>query len=597
MTEKIRWILKLFTILAFFACPTASIGQIPTAPDGFYLEFPLKCGDPACNFQYNAGHETAGSVNSMLDHSMKQGSNGFWQYGSIKKGNADGVIIATDGTRFDGKSLATDPTCISGAFLKMEGQVLDFSALINSAGCGAGYMSYDEHPGYDYRAASQTPVFASASGKVVDLDGQRCVISNMGDSCDAWGFVGIDHGNGYISQYGHLDRIDVSRGQNITVGQQIGLSGRKSPPNVKLGAHLHFEVLYKSGTDYLVVDPYGWWGALDDPLYSASRVNPYFLWAATDILASKQPVDGNLSPTDRGIIGTWELVAGQCCGDMIGTDGLPWEEVSKAGRERVTFYSGGRFASTFASNSEGKWTLSDGTMEGWYIYLVGVEIRGDTMIVFHTPTSSQNAYAEKWQRVTSSNSGLQTDQPDKALSTSGGSAAQASSDTKPKQFIGYSNNDSCFGTVYRKSGCGSMDNLSLGGWGDYYYVFVQFDIDALPDLANGGRAEIWLWGSAPNDPNLVVEKITQRWSESSLSLNNAPASTPLSRAPSVPTNPDWIKIDITSLYKSWKTGAVPNYGIKLSPRRNEQTNGSFASSENENADIRPRLVVMPVRSP
>lgn len=286
-----------------------------------------------------------------------------------------------------------------------------------------------------------------------------------------------------------------------------------------------------------------------------------------------------------GIVGTWELVARQCCGDMIGTDELPWEQVSKAERERVTFYSGGKFVSTSATNPEGKWTVSDGTIEGWYIYLVGVEARGDTLIVAHTPTSSQNAYAEKWQRV-----------PNEALSASGGSTVQASSDTKPGQFIGYSNNDSCFGTVYRKSGCGSMDNLSLGGWGDYYYVFVQFDIDDLPDLANGGRAEIWLWGSAPNDPNLVVEKITQRWSESSLSLINGPASTPLSRAPSIPKNPNWIKIDITGLYKSWKSGAAPNYGIKLTPRRNDQTNGSFASSENENADIRPRLVVMPERS-
>jgi hypothetical protein len=122
--------------------------------------------------------------------------------------------------------------------------------------------------------------------------------------------------------------------------------------------------------------------------------------ARSDPDANSDAADRQASETnDSGIIGSWELVSRQCCGDMIGTDGLPWEQVSKAESERVTFDGTGSFASTSASNPAGKWTLSDASIEGWYIYMVSVEIRGDTMIVFHTPTSSQNAYAEKWQRV------------------------------------------------------------------------------------------------------------------------------------------------------------------------------------------------------
>ncbi len=288
--------------LALLATASLVEGQTTPLPDGFALEFPLKCGDPDCVFRYDQGFETAGSINSVLDHSLKQGSNGFWQYGSIKKSSADGVIIAADGTRYDGKGLPGDATCIAGAFPDMPGQVLDFGKLFNASGCGAGYMSYDEHPGYDFKAAMRTPVFASASGTVVNIKGQRCVINNMGDSCDDWGFVGIDHGNGYISQYGHLDRIDVQAGQTVTAGQSIGLSGRKSPKRYSLGEHLHFELLYKSGAEYLVVDPYGWWGALDDPLYSAAKVTPYFLWKRdgpwasaktrthSDIFLSRTPV-------------------------------------------------------------------------------------------------------------------------------------------------------------------------------------------------------------------------------------------------------------------------------------------------------------------
>lgn len=287
MADLRNWVraLSALAALTIAAMAAPSYGQA-APPEGFVLEFPLKCGDPDCAFRYDLGFETPASINSMLDHSLKQGSNGFWQYGSVAKGSADGVIVAMDGTRFDGKPKASDATCIAGAFADMPGQVLDFSALMNSSGCGAGFLSYDEHPGYDFRAAVNTPVFASAAGTVVNIKGQRCIIGNMGDTCDDWGFVGLDHGNGYVSQYGHLGRIDVQAGQTVAAGQQIGLSGSKSPRRYNLGAHLHFELLYKSGADYLVVDPYGWWGVLDDPLYSAAKVTPAFLWKRSGPWAS-----------------------------------------------------------------------------------------------------------------------------------------------------------------------------------------------------------------------------------------------------------------------------------------------------------------------
>ena len=177
------------------------------------------------------------------------------------------------------------------------------------------------------------------------------------------------------------------------------------------------------------------------------------------------------------------------------------------------------------------------------------------------------------------------------LTAAGGTLVPDAAGSRQLAFVGYAQKDSCYGTVYRKSGCGSMDNLSFGGWGDYYYVYLHFDVESLPDITNGDRAEIWLWGSAPNDPGLVVERVTESWSEAGISLADNPASVPIASAPPVPVNPNWIKVDITNLYKSWKSGAVRNLGIKLTPRRNDETNGSIASSENADDAIRPRLVV------
>ena len=52
--------------------------------------------------------------------------------------------------------------------------------------------------------------------------------------------VVLDHGNGYVTRYGHLGNITVSRGQKVTRGRriaQVGLSGKSLVP------HLHYEIL------------------------------------------------------------------------------------------------------------------------------------------------------------------------------------------------------------------------------------------------------------------------------------------------------------------------------------------------------------------
>lgn len=86
------------------------------------------------------------------------------------------------------------------------------------------------HTGIDIAAPPGTPVYAAASGRVVQAgwDG------SYGRT------VTIDHGGGRQTRYAHLSRIWVGVGEYVNAGEGIGAvgcSGRCTGP------HLHFEIL------------------------------------------------------------------------------------------------------------------------------------------------------------------------------------------------------------------------------------------------------------------------------------------------------------------------------------------------------------------
>jgi murein DD-endopeptidase MepM/ murein hydrolase activator NlpD len=85
------------------------------------------------------------------------------------------------------------------------------------------------HAGVDLVAPFRSPVYGAAPGTVI-----------FAGIKDAYGrCIDIDHGNGLVTRYGHLDRILVSRGQHVGAHQQIALLGNTGRST---GPHLHFEV-------------------------------------------------------------------------------------------------------------------------------------------------------------------------------------------------------------------------------------------------------------------------------------------------------------------------------------------------------------------
>lgn len=106
-----------------------------------------------------------------------------------------------------------------------------------------GIWSAGWHTGLDFRVKSGTPVVAAANGTVI--------ASGWGG---AYGYrIEVDHGNGYVTAYNHLSKIEITDGK-VAAGQQIGRSG--STGNTT-GPHLHFEVT-KDGE---FMNPSSWlWG-------------------------------------------------------------------------------------------------------------------------------------------------------------------------------------------------------------------------------------------------------------------------------------------------------------------------------------------------
>jgi hypothetical protein len=87
------------------------------------------------------------------------------------------------------------------------------------------------HWGQDFSAACGTRVYAADAGVV------RAV------GWHPWGGgnrVEIDHGNGLITTYNHLEGIGVKKGQSVQVGQLIARVGTTGSST---GCHLHFETI------------------------------------------------------------------------------------------------------------------------------------------------------------------------------------------------------------------------------------------------------------------------------------------------------------------------------------------------------------------
>lgn len=87
------------------------------------------------------------------------------------------------------------------------------------------------HGGLDIGAFSGAPITASGPGKVI-FAGRRSGYGRV---------VDVDHGYGFVSRYAHLRSIAVKKGDDVAMGDTVGLMGTSGRST---GPHLHLEVLF-----------------------------------------------------------------------------------------------------------------------------------------------------------------------------------------------------------------------------------------------------------------------------------------------------------------------------------------------------------------
>ena len=98
------------------------------------------------------------------------------------------------------------------------------------------------HLGVDIANDLGTPIYATTSGKVIDA----------GPASGFGKWVRVQHDDGTISVYGHINRALVSQGQQVNAGQQIATMGNRGQST---GPHLHFEIWQNGGQK---INPVTW---------------------------------------------------------------------------------------------------------------------------------------------------------------------------------------------------------------------------------------------------------------------------------------------------------------------------------------------------
>ncbi len=103
------------------------------------------------------------------------------------------------------------------------------------------------HWGIDIAAPMMTPIFAVADA----------VVTQAGAASGYGNVIYLQHENGDVTVYGHMEVVGVQTGDIVVAGEEIAKVGSRG---YSTGPHLHFEV-YDGGLDGQRVDPIDWLAA------------------------------------------------------------------------------------------------------------------------------------------------------------------------------------------------------------------------------------------------------------------------------------------------------------------------------------------------
>jgi len=95
------------------------------------------------------------------------------------------------------------------------------------------FSDYRNHSAIDIEAKRNTEAVAVLPGKVLSKDITKSAATT----------VIIEHGNGWRSEYAHLEEVRLKPGDIVVAGQAVGIIGQPGINEILEGPHLHFGLL------------------------------------------------------------------------------------------------------------------------------------------------------------------------------------------------------------------------------------------------------------------------------------------------------------------------------------------------------------------
>ena len=180
---------------------------------------------------------------------------------------------------------------------------------VSIGSCTGGVNCYDGHNGYDLNLRFES-VLSVAAGTVI-----RAGWYDPMDHQSALGlWAAVDHGNGYVTAYGHLSALTVYNGEQVGTQWQVGTSGTTGSST---GPHLHMATYYLP--NWNATDPFGWTGNYPDPNVVPDNYlwvsNPGTSYTVPDLSANGSSVYPGATMVDDGSsdwssTGSWATATG-----------------------------------------------------------------------------------------------------------------------------------------------------------------------------------------------------------------------------------------------------------------------------------------------
>lgn len=159
--------------------------------------------------------------------------------------------------------------------------------------------------------------------------------------------------------------------------------------------------------------------------------------------------------------------------------------------------------------------------------------------------------------------------------------------------------DTYYGTSFGTGGNPDSVVLNIGGWGDFYYSYLEFDLSTLIstfDTITSAVLGLKVNSVAVNDSTTFIRRITASWTEAGVNSSSNPASTTTDQvqmANPVTTGAGNVdEKDVTAIVQSWVDGTNSNFGFKLHSTTNNNAAHSLHSSDAASPADEPYLEVV-----